>query len=118
MKLSVKTLINQLLAGVFVLAAVSGAGAEDLLAPPSPEFGRACGESGAGFVPLTGTETCVRVGGRVRADTGIVGGRSANSAPRVRSRATGAAIMETRTQTDLGLVRTYMEVEVPVRAGQ
>ena len=52
-------------------AVVSGAQAADLpvrKAAPAVEYVRVCSAYGAGFFFIPGTETCLRVSGRVRAE--------------------------------------------------
>ena len=64
-------LVKSLLLGSAAgLAAVAGAQAADLpVAKAAPvEYVRVCSTYGAGFFYIPGTETCLRVGGRVRAD--------------------------------------------------
>src|SRR3712207_9569424 len=62
----VKSLFLGLVAG---LAAVAGAQAADLPAKKAAavEYVRVCSTYGAGFFYIPGTDTCLRVGGRVRA---------------------------------------------------
>ena len=64
-------LVKSLLLGTVAgLAAVAGAQAADLPAKKAApvEYVRVCSTYGAGFFYIPGTETCLRVGGRVRAD--------------------------------------------------
>ena len=65
-------LVKSLLLGSAAgLAAVAGAQAADLPAKgkvAAVEYVRVCSAYGAGFFFIPGTETCLRVGGRVRAD--------------------------------------------------
>ena len=64
-------LIKSLLLGSAAgLAAVVSAQAADLpVAKAAPvEYVRVCSTYGAGFFYIPGTETCLRVGGRVRAE--------------------------------------------------
>lgn len=64
-------LIKSLLLGSAAgLAAVAGAQAADLPVAKAAavEYVRVCSAYGAGFFYIPGTETCLRVGGRVRAD--------------------------------------------------
>ena len=103
---------------LITLAFPEFARADDLLAPPSPEFGRACATVGQGFVVVTGTETCMRVGGSVRVEAGVVSGGGSKAGARFKSRTVGTATMETRTETDLGLIRTFMQVQVPTADSQ
>ena len=64
-------LIKSLLLGSAAgLAAVAGAQAADLPVAKAAavEYVRVCSAYGAGFFYIPGTETCLRIGGRVRAD--------------------------------------------------
>ena len=56
------------------LAAVAGAQAADLPVAKAAavEYVRVCSTYGAGFFYIPGTETCLRVGGRVRAEVAYV----------------------------------------------
>ncbi|MCZ0738461.1 porin [Phreatobacter sp. AB_2022a] len=60
---------NSLLGGAAVLLAVGGAQAADLPGKAAPaEYVRVCDTYGAGFFFIPGTDTCLRIGGFVRAD--------------------------------------------------
>ena len=64
-------LVKSLLLGSAAgLAAIAGAQAADLPAKKAVavEYVRVCSAYGAGFFYIPGTETCLRIGGRVRAD--------------------------------------------------
>ena len=67
----VKSLLLGTVAGI---AAVAGAQAADLPSKKAApvEYVRVCSTYGAGFFYIPGTETCLRVGGRVRAEFGYV----------------------------------------------
>lgn len=45
-------------------------GASNVLPLKKPSRGNPCAEYGAGFMRLEGSDTCVRVGGAVRVDSG------------------------------------------------
>ena len=96
-------------AALFVATAAEAA---DERPPPAPDFGNICAVFGPGFHNLPGTETCIRISGRVRADAVLTdgGGASADD-DNLTTRSRGAVSVDTRTQTDLGLVRTYIEVQ-------
>ena len=68
-----KLVKSLLLGSVAGLAAVAGAQAADLPAKKAAavEYVRVCSTYGAGFFYIPGTETCLRVGGRVRAEISI-----------------------------------------------
>ena len=91
---------------------VSGAQAADDLPAPEPNFSNLCAVFGPGFHVIPGTETCIRISGRVRVDAVLSDG-DGDSAERDRftTRSRGTAAVDTRTQTDLGLFRTYIEAE-------
>ena len=58
-----------------VLVAVGGAQAADLpVKAKAVEYVRICSLYGAGFFYIPGTDTCVKLGGYVRADTTFNGG--------------------------------------------
>ena len=66
-------LVKSLLLGSAAgFAVVAGAQAADLpirkAEPVAVEYVRVCSAYGSGFFYIPGTETCLRVGGRVRAD--------------------------------------------------
>ena len=72
-----RTLILSSAAG---LMALSGAQAADLPVKAKPvEYVRICSLYGAGFFYIPGTDTCIKIGGYLRADTTFNGG--AHGAP-------------------------------------
>ena len=94
------------------LSFATGAEAADDQPAPAPDFGNICAVFGPGFHNLPGTETCIRISGRVRADAVLTDGRGASAEDdNFTTRSRGTAAVDTRTQTDLGLFRTYIEVE-------
>ena len=114
----VKSLLLGTVAGI---AAVAGAQAADLPAKKAApvEYVRVCSTYGAGFFYIPGTETCLRVGGRVRADylwntpirqpAGLVRGRAVDS---VGFRARGRIQLDARTATAYGLLRSFVRFEI------
>ena len=102
------------------LMALSGAEAADLpVKAKAVEYVRICSLYGAGFFYIPGTDTCIKIGGYLRADTTFNGG--AHGAPawnsdlgqqnRYRdyfvSRSRVALTIDTRTATEYGVVRTF-----------
>ncbi len=83
------------------------------------QYVRICDAFGIGYFYLPGTDTCLKVGGTVLAeshyvdgDTDILIGGGANSEfNNWTSRARGNIQFEARTSTDIGLVRTYIEMQ-------
>jgi hypothetical protein len=106
----VKSLVLGSVAG---LAAVAGAQAADLpVAKAAPvEYVRVCSTYGAGFFYIPGTETCLRVGGRVRAEYLYVEPqfREDNS---IGFRARGRIQLDARTATAYGLLRAFVRMEM------
>src|SRR6201989_2192668 len=75
----VRTLL--LLSSAAGLVAVPGAKAADLpVKAKAIEYVKVCSLYGAGFWYIPGTDTCIRIGGYVRADT-TFNGSSAHGAP-------------------------------------
>lgn len=71
---------------------------------PSEAPMEACPEQGAGFARIPGTTTCLRVSGRVSAGADI--GSHASAAP-----ARGRFSVDTRSDTDLGPVRSFLRLD-------
>ncbi|WP_321340043.1 porin [Breoghania sp.] len=102
-------------AGAF---AVSGAHAADLPVAPEPvDYVRVCDAYGSGFFYIPGTETCLRVGGGMRvefrfrdfADDGNTNwGTRDGDATTTRARA--YVRFDSRTNTEYGLLRTYVDL--------
>ncbi|WP_312943575.1 porin [Agrobacterium sp.] len=111
--------IKSLLIGsAAALAAVSGAQAADAIvaAEPEPlEYVRVCDAFGAGYFYIPGTETCLKIGGEVRAtlafgeDIGgeAAGGRSSDWNSAVRARVS----FDTKTDSELGTIGTYIRLQ-------
>jgi hypothetical protein len=114
----VKSLILGSAAG---LLAMSGAQAADLpLKAKAVEYVRICSLYGAGFFYIPGTDTCIKLGGYLRADA-ILGsnndyGFSSLTAANNRlgnyytSRARMDLTIDTRTATEYGVVRTFADL--------
>ncbi len=111
---------NTILASAAGLLAIGGAEAADLpVKAKAIEYVRICSLYGAGFFYIPGTDTCIKIGGYLRADTTFNGG--AHGAPawsgdlgqqnRYRdyfvSRSRMALTIDTRTATEYGVVRTF-----------
>ena len=109
-----------ILASATGLLTLSGAQAADLpVKAKAVEYVRICSLYGAGFFFIPGTDTCIKIGGYLRADTTFNGG--VHGAPawnsdlgqqnRYRdyfvSRSRIALTIDTRTATEYGEVRTF-----------
>lgn len=117
---SMKSLV---LGSVAVLVAMSGAHAADLpLKAKAVEYVKVCSLYGTGFYYIPGTDTCIKLGGALRADTSF-NAAGAHAEPAWRG-AAGAGTrdandyigrvrnyvrLDTRTATEYGVVRTYFE---------
>jgi hypothetical protein len=115
--ISMRTLILGSAAG---LIAVSGAQAADLpVKAKAVEYVRICSLYGAGFFYIPGTDTCIKLGGYLRADVTFNGGAHGTPAwngdlgqqNRYRdyfvARSRMALTVDTRTATEYGVVRTF-----------
>ena len=117
-------LVKSLLLGSAAgLIAVSGAQAADLpVKAKAVEYVRICSLYGAGFYYIPGTDTCIKLGGYVRADAlantngdySIGQGAPAGAKNRLSGYYTTRARMDfnvdTRTATEYGVVRTYADM--------
>src|ERR671928_1312097 len=102
------------------LAAVAGAQAADLparraapvAAAPVVDYVRVCSTYGAGFFYIPGSsDTCIRIGGRVRADYRYVEPFTrADSSNFLFAR--GRLQVDTRTATSYGLLRAFVRMEM------
>jgi len=113
-----KLLKSLLLGSVAGLAAVSGAQAADLPSKKAApvEYVRVCSAYGAGFFYIPGTETCLRVGGRVRAEFRY-NDRYQRAQAATGFRARGRLNVDARTQTAYGTLRAFFRYELTGNTG-
>src|SRR3982074_2346044 len=117
----VKSLVLGSAAG---LLAMSGAQAADLpVKAKAVEYVRSCSLYGAGFFFIPGTDTCIKLGGYLRADVtfnGSIHGQPAWSGDlgqqnRYRdyfaARSRMALTIDTRTASEYGVVRTFGQAD-------
>jgi hypothetical protein len=104
-----------------LIAAGTGAQAADLPVAEPVEYVRICDAFGTGFYYIPGTDTCLRISGRVRVEAHYVDSfddegplRELNN---FTTRARGNLRLDARTQTDLGLVRAFFEYQMTVGPG-
>ncbi len=111
----VKSLLLGSAAGI---AAVAGAHAADLPSRKAApvEYVRVCSAYGAGFFYIPGTDTCLRVGGRVRAEY-TVGTRYGEGQDAYGTRSRGRLNVDARTATAYGTLRTFFRYELTVSSG-
>ncbi|MBM6595251.1 porin [Microvirga pudoricolor] len=95
-----------------------GAQASDLPAKAaSPiEYVRICSTHGAGFFYVPGTETCLRVGGRVRAEY-LYLQPVTRLQDTIGFRARGRINVDARTATAYGILRAYIRMEITRSSG-
>jgi hypothetical protein len=98
--------------------AVTGAQAADL--PTRKEapvdYVRICTVFGPGFFYIPGTDTCIKLGGRVEFDMEWDQPR-AHSDPSFGTNTLGRLSMDARTATDWGLLRTFVQIDIRRRTG-
>jgi hypothetical protein len=114
-----------LLGSVAGLAAIAGAQAADLPVKAKPvEYVKICSLYGAGFYYIPGTDTCIRIGGHIRAEVSFFGrgggdhswviGDGLTTQTRDRdaffTRSRVYTNVDTRTQTAFGTLRTFSVV--------
>jgi hypothetical protein len=106
------------LGSVAGLAAVAGAQAADLPARKAAavEYVRVCSTYGAGFFYIPGTETCLRVAGRVRAEYQYLEPQFREDAS-IGFRARGRVQLDSRTATAYGLLRAFVRMEMDRNTG-
>ena len=80
------------------------------------EYVRICSTHGTGFFYIPGTETCLRVGGRVRAEYLYVEPTD-RSQDAIGFRARGRLNLDARTATAYGMLRTYIRMEITRSSG-
>ncbi|MBS1167225.1 MAG: omp2b [Proteobacteria bacterium] len=110
--MNMKTLLGTA-AGLMV---ATGAYAADLpgdAAPAAVDYVKVCDAYGAGFFYIPGTETCLKIKGRVRASVAYnnYGGSLNTNTDNVAFRADAYVGFDARTASDLGTVRSYFEIE-------
>ncbi|MCV0424633.1 MAG: porin [Roseibium sp.] len=100
-----------------LIAAINPAQAADLPVAPEPiDYVRVCDAYGARFYYIPGTETCLRVGGRVRTEFRVRNfGDSPNSwgdrdTDGYQWRARGYLYLDARTATEFGTLRSFIEM--------
>jgi hypothetical protein len=113
-----------------VLAAGTGAQAADLPIAEPVEYVRICDAFGTGFFYIPGTDTCLKLSGYVRYQSGVVFGDNEDLGRRFGFFANGLSFpvpgntvnnwttqvrghveWDARTQTDIGLIRAFIALE-------
>ena len=100
---------------------VSGAQAADLgVKKPSPvEYVKVCNTYGAGFFYIPGSNTCLKIGGRVRAEYQYFSfnHQGYNAATTGGFRSQGHIQLDARTATEYGTLRTFVRLLMNSRTG-
>lgn len=113
---------KSLILGSVAVLASAGAQAADLpLKAKSVEYVKICSLYGAGFYYIPGTDTCIKLGGYLRAEVALgsngvwdatvsgLGGARNRLSNYYTSRAREDLSIDTRTATEWGMVRTFFE---------
>jgi Porin subfamily len=97
-----------LLGSAAALVAVSGARAADavMAEPEAVEYVRVCDAYGAGYFYIPGTETCLKIAGRVRYQIDFSNGDSG-----WRKNASAMLNFTAKSDTELGTLTSYIEME-------
>ena len=112
-------LVKSLLLGSAAgLAAVAGAQAADLPSKKAApvEYVRVCSAHGAGFFYIPGSDTCIKLGGRVRFEYNYAPS-FARSGNFTGMRSLGRFEIDARNSTEFGLLRAYTRVDFARRTG-
>ena len=125
-----KLMKSLILSSAAVLVVVSGAQAADLpLKAKAVEYVRICSLYGAGFYYIPGTDTCLKLGGYLRADLGVntnsifsgntngLAGANNRFSNGFTWRSRANLNIDTRTATEYGVVRTYFDANYTWTSG-
>ncbi|MGN8119713.1 porin [Labrys sp. 22185] len=110
------TMKSVLLGAAAAIASIGTAQAADLplTKGEAVEYVKVCSAFGPGFFYIPGSDTCLKIGGEIRADYRVFGGSKAYKFSRDDNRSafnTQARIwFDARTQTDWGLLRSYFQI--------
>ncbi len=127
-----KMVKSLLLGSAAGLVAVAGAQAADLPVKAKPvEYVKICSIYGAGFFYIPGTDTCIKIGGWVRAEYGFqtgnsnvyynqgTGGRNNRiDSNEYNMRARWVTSLDVRTQTEYGTLRAYTRAGFQTSQGE
>ena len=76
------------------------------------ETSRSCAQQGPGFVEVPGTATCIRIGGRVRAEAGSVTRRRIAREVGAGTGTSARLSVDTRTDTAYGPLRSFVRLKL------
>jgi porin-like protein len=114
------------------LVAFTGAQAADLpVKAKAVEYVKICSLYGAGFYYIPGTDTCIRIGGAMRIDTGLnstnydvpywtggANGAGSYNKDYFQTRSRLNLFIDTRTATEYGVLRTYANLQFDFQRGR
>ncbi|WP_413990857.1 porin [Labrys okinawensis] len=107
------TMKSLLLGAAAGIAAIGAAQAADLpmTKGEAVEYVKVCSTFGPGFFYIPGSDTCLKIGGEVRAYYRLFGGDNfSRNDNRSAFNAEGRIWFDARTQTDYGLLRSYFQI--------
>ena len=127
-----KMVKSLLLGSAAGLVAVAGAQAADLPVKAKPvEYVKVCSIYGAGFFYIPGTDTCIKIGGWIRAEyafqtsnsdamynSGGTGRNNRIDSNEYNMRARWVTSIDVRTQTEYGTLRAYSRAGFQTRTGE
>ncbi|MEW9308798.1 porin [Labrys neptuniae] len=107
------TMKSLLLGAAAGIAAISTAQAADLpmTKGEAVEYVKVCSAFGPGFFYIPGSDTCLKIGGEIRADYRVFGGNGFSRNDDRSAFNTQARVwFDARTETDWGLLRSYFQI--------
>jgi hypothetical protein len=111
---SIMNIKSLLLGSAAALAVVSGAQAADAIvaAEPEPmEYVRVCDAFGTGYFYIPGTETCLQIGGWVRAQVDFGRDADSQSGNDYDMRAAALITVDAKSDTELGVLQSFIALE-------
>jgi hypothetical protein len=109
--MTMKSLLLGAAAGIATLGAAQAADLPMTKAEPV-EYVKVCSTFGPGFFYIPGTDTCLKIGGEIRADYRAYGNtkHETRDVNRVAFQGEGRIWFDARTDTDWGLLRSYFQI--------
>jgi hypothetical protein len=110
--MTMKSLLLGAAAGIATLGAAQAADLPMTKAEPV-EYVKVCSTFGPGFFYIPGTDTCLKIGGEIRADYRAYGNTKTETRDvnRVAFQGEGRIWFDARTDTDWGLLRSYFQID-------
>jgi hypothetical protein len=109
--MTMKSLLLGAAAGIATLGAAQAADLPMTKAEPV-EYVKVCSTFGPGFFYIPGTDTCLKIGGQIRADYRFYGDtkHETRDVNRTAFQTQGRIWFDARTDTDWGLLRSYFQI--------